>query len=177
MLKVATKSNKGPIRRGLAIVALLLASGAYSLPDDSQQPIHIRSNSAIKDDKQGLTIYQGNVDMTQGSLNIQADTVTIYSQNETVTKIIAVGKPARFKQQPEPGQGDVIAKAATIEYQITKKMITLIDKASLDQEGSTITGNQINYDIDAARVEASSSADSGPIQVVIPASSLAPEKK
>ena len=177
MLQAFISLNQRPSKPWLGITLVLLAATCYGLPEDNQQPIHIRSNTAIKDDKAGLTIYQGKVTISQGSLNIQADKVTIYSENETLNKIIAVGKPAQFKQQAQKDQGDVLAKASTIEYRIIQKTITLVGKASLDQDGSTITGNQINYDMHASRVEASSSNDSGPIQVVIPAASLSPKKK
>jgi lipopolysaccharide export system protein LptA len=140
---------------------------AFALPEDSQQPISISSDSAIKDNKKGITIYEGNVDMKQGTLNIKADSVQIFIEESEVTKIIAKGNPARFKQQPDLEKGDVLARAKTIEYSINKKTIVLTESASLDQEGSTITGDVINYDIDAARVEADS--DKGRVNVVIPA--------
>ncbi|MEO0444211.1 MAG: lipopolysaccharide transport periplasmic protein LptA [Pseudomonadota bacterium] len=139
-----------------------------ALPEDSQQPIRIVSNSAVKDNKTGLTIYQGEVDISQGTLNIRADKVTIYSNEEQVVKIIAVGSPAQFKQKPAVDKADVLAKAKTIEYKLDSKQISLSDDASLDQDGSKITGNTIVYDVNAARVEAKSNKDSGPVTVVIP---------
>ncbi|MGH1486456.1 MAG: lipopolysaccharide transport periplasmic protein LptA [Cellvibrionaceae bacterium] len=166
----------------LSLLAILVTAftAVQALPEDSQQPIRITSDSAIKDNKNGFTVYEGDVDMNQGSLNIKADKVTIYIENEEVTTIIAEGKPARFKQKPEPDQEDVLAKALTIEYRVAKKIITLTKNASLDQQGSTITGNIINYDINAARVEADST-ESDRVEVVIPAktpsSSSSSEKK
>ncbi len=156
----------------IASITIATSPLAIALPEDSQQPIHISSDSAIRDDKRGLTIYEGDVDITQGTLNIRADKVTIYSDAKQVTKMIALGKPARFKQKPEPEKGDVIAKADTIEYRVTKKIITLTDNASLDQDGSKITGDKIDYDINAARIEAAGSeqpeSGNGRVNVVIP---------
>ncbi len=156
----------------IASAVIAISPLAIALPEDSQQPIHISSDSAIRDDKRGLTIYEGDVDITQGTLNIRADKVTIYSDAKQVTKMIALGKPARFKQKPEPEKGDVIAKADTIEYRVTKKIITLTDNASLDQDGSKITGDKIDYDINAARIEAAGSSQpengNGRVNVVIP---------
>lgn len=155
-----------------SVAMLLISPLSFSLPEDSQKPILISSNSAIKDDKLGLTIYQGDVDIKQGSLNIKADKVTIYSVAEEVTKIVAEGKPASFKQQPEINKGDVLAKANTIEYRVSQKKITLTTEASLDQDGSSISGDKINYDMQAARIEAAgntkSNGEDGRINVVIP---------
>ena len=178
MLKVTMLPINTLIRATIGWALILLSASVYALPEDSQQPIHISSNSAIKDDKQGLTIYEGDVTMTQGSLKIEAEKITIYSNTDQVTKIIASGKPARFKQQPKADQGDVLASANTIEYRLLKKAITLTENASLHQDGSTITGNSISYDIDAARIEAGSTGDkSGDnirVNVVIPPPSSKP---
>ncbi|MGH1440995.1 MAG: lipopolysaccharide transport periplasmic protein LptA [Cellvibrionaceae bacterium] len=162
-------------------IVFLFSLPAHSLPEDSQQPILISSNSAVKDDKRGLTIYKGDVDIKQGSLNIKADKVTIYSVSEEVTKIIAEGQPASFKQKPEPNKGDVLAKANTIEYRVLQKKITLTEDASLDQDGSSITGNKINYDITAARIEAAGNKQEGDnggrVNVVIPPPTQTPPQK
>jgi lipopolysaccharide export system protein LptA len=167
LVKSINKLSKLKIKTLTLSFFMAFSQMSIALPEDSQQPISISSDSAIKDNKKGFTVYEGNVDMKQGSLNIRADSVTIYIQESEVTKIIAKGNPARFKQQPELEKGDVLARAKTIEYSIDEKIIKLTESASLDQEGSTITGDVINYDIDAARVEADS--DEGRVNVVIPA--------
>ena len=147
------------------LLASLLSMRALALPEDSDQPIQISADSAVKDDRLGTTIYTGNVSITQGSLNILADKVTIVIVNEQATKIIATGKPARLKQQPKPDEKDVVAKANTIDYLVVEEKITLTDNASLDQEGSNIKGKIINYDIKGARAQ----ADGGVTVVIQPA--------
>jgi len=154
------------------IMALLLISllslysfSALALPEDSNQPIEIIADSAIKDDTLGTTIYTGNVSITQGSLNILADEVTIFVVNEQATKIVATGKPAHLKQQPKPEEKDVVAKANTIDYLITEEKVTLTSNASLDQEGSNIKGKVITYDIKGAKAK----ADGGVTVVIQPA--------
>jgi lipopolysaccharide export system protein LptA len=164
MLKANTIHNKTVIMlRPLILCLLVLGSWAYALPEDSQQPIYITSDSAIKDEKRGLTIYEGDVDMQQGTLKIKGDKITIYLENEQVTRIVAKGKPASFKQQPDIDKGDVVAKAITIEYSVNEKIIDLTDQATLDQDGTTMAGNKIHFDINASRVEAG-----GRVNVVIP---------
>lgn len=141
---------------------LIAASVAVALPDDNNQPIQIIADSAVKDDKLGLTIYEGNVSITQGSLNILADKVTLIVVNEEVTQMVALGKPARFKQKPELDEKDVVAKGNRIDYFIVEKKVKLTTNASLDQDGSVITGNTINYDINGAKAKAE-----GGVHVVI----------
>src|SRR5690554_7405256 len=71
------------------VTAVLLATGfsllsslAHALPSDSQQPIHVKADSAEMDDKRGVAIYRGDVIITQGTLKITGDTVTITLNNE-----------------------------------------------------------------------------------------------
>lgn len=146
----------------LTSLVLLASNLALALPDDANQPISIVADSAIKDDKLGLTIYEGNVSINQGSLNILADKVTIFVIAEQVSKIVAIGKPASFKQQPNIDEKDVIAKADTIDYFILDKKIILTENALLNQDGSTLTGKVINYDLDGAKAKAE-----GGVQVVM----------
>ena len=46
----------------------LAAAAVLALPDDREQPISIKADKAVRDEKQGFTIYSGNVIMEQGSL-------------------------------------------------------------------------------------------------------------
>lgn len=164
LVNISTSSLiKLSLRRLLLSSLLLIASSlALALPDDANQPISIVADSAIKDDKLGLTIYEGNVSITQGSLNILADKVTVFIVAEQVSKMVAIGKPASFKQQPNVDAEDVIAKADTIDYFILDKKITLTENALLNQGGSTLTGKVINYDLDDAKAKAE-----GGVQVVM----------
>jgi lipopolysaccharide export system protein LptA len=155
----------------LSSLLLIASSLALALPDDANQPISIVADSAIKDDKLGLTIYEGNVSITQGSLNILADKVTVFIVAEQVSKMVAIGKPASFKQQPNVDAKDVIAKADTIDYFILDKKITLTENALLNQGGSTLTGKVINYDLDDAKAKAE-----GGVQVVMQPVKSAPVK-
>ncbi|BFM17421.1 lipopolysaccharide transport periplasmic protein LptA [Maricurvus nonylphenolicus] len=151
-------------------ILLLTSSLCFGLASDRDQPIYIESDSAERNEKDGITIYRGKVKMDQGTLRILADKVTIHSIDNQVTKIIAVGKPAHYQQKPSPEKETVIAKGNTIEYFIDQEKLHLINDASLKQEGSTMTGKRINYDIKASQVKASGGSRTSKqrIQMVIP---------
>ena len=168
-----SQNNKNSLAKYAAVFIACLAialplSNVYALPDDSQQAIVIKSNSAVRDDKQGVTIYSGNVNMTQGSMRISANKVTLFSKNNDIVKIVAEGgsQRASFKQQPRPNEGDIEADAQTIEYHLADDIITLLDDASLKQaDGSMISSNKITYDVSAARVEAG--GENGQVETII----------
>lgn len=146
------------------------ASIASALPSDQKQPIYIQSDSAISDEKKGLTIYSGKVEMKQGSLSILANKVVIISKNNEVSKIVATGTPAKYEQTPSAEKQPVVAKAKRIEYSIAQDRLDLYEGASLKQEGATMLGDKISYDIAKSVVKASGNDSSQPqrIQMVIP---------
>ena len=133
----------------------------------NNQPIHIVADSALRDEKQGLTLYTGNVKMEQGNLVIDADRISIVSQNDEVTTITAHGQPAHFFQGQTEDQMPVTGYGNTIEYQRSEERIHLQEQASIEQNGSTVKGDSILYFINERLVKADSS-QSDRVEVVIP---------
>ncbi len=119
---------------------------ALALPDDRTQTITIESNSAERDQKTGLTQYQGNVVINQGSLVIEADQVTVYYKDNKVSRIVCLGLPASYQQQAAEDGGLIIAKAETIVYLLAEDEINLKSNAVLSRNGTLIKGDSINYD-------------------------------
>ena len=140
-----------------------------ALPSDRQKPIVIESDRAQHNEQTGVTVYQGSVVITQATIRIMADKFSVNSLGNKVTKIVCTGKPAHYQQQPRPDAKLVTARANTIEYHLSKDAVTLLGAASLEQEGSTLKGERINYDLQAELVEATGSATGNRrIQMVIP---------
>jgi len=153
------------------VVALLMTAGiARALEDDRDQPIRITADTAIRDEKQGFTVYSGNVHMTQGSLDIKADKLTIYHETEQADKIIAEGQPALFQQKPAPDEALVRARAGIIEYYKLDERVHLQNDAHISQEGASVTGDSIDYLIAEQLVKADSdqTLDGNRVEVVIP---------
>lgn len=160
-----------PLRHVTALLlSLLLSGGAAALPEDRDQPIHITADQALRDEKKGMTIYSGNVHMNQGSMQIDADKITIYHTTEDVERVIAVGNPARMQQQPDPEKGPVFARAHVITYYRDEERVHLEQEAHIERDGATVTGDSIDYFIAEELVKADSDqAQAGSrVQVVIP---------
>jgi lipopolysaccharide export system protein LptA len=153
----------------VSVLGCLIPAGAVALPDDRDQPIHITADTAIRDEKQGFTVYRGNVHMIQGSLDIVADTLTIYHENAQADKIVAEGKPAKMQQQPAVDEPLVKARAEIIEYYKIEDKVHLKINAHITQDGSSVTGDSIDYFITEQLVKADSqqAPDGKRVQVVI----------
>jgi lipopolysaccharide export system protein LptA len=151
-----------------------LSMAAQALPEDRDQPIRITADQALRDEKQGFTVYSGNVNMDQGTLHIDADRITVYHMEEEADRIVAEGSPAHLQQQPEPEKPLVHAEARVIEYFKAEDRVQLRQAAKIEQEGSIVTGDTIDYFITEQLVRADSDqADTGSrVEVVIPAQAI-----
>ncbi|MCR6650651.1 MAG: lipopolysaccharide transport periplasmic protein LptA [Cellvibrionaceae bacterium] len=168
----STKLQRLSRAAGLA-VCLLAGPHALALPSDRNQAITIHSDSAERDEIKGTTTYSGNVVMQQGSMRIDAEEVVIVNDKSKVTQIVATGKPARYQQKPSEEEGPVIAQANRLEYNIAQDTLHLIENALLQQEGTSLSGNHIDYDVKKSVVKAGSDASQNErVKMVIPARSL-----
>jgi lipopolysaccharide export system protein LptA len=140
----------------LSFIALLLSSiHVLSLESDANAEITIQSDRAEFNRKTGTAVYGGNVILEQGTLLMNADQITLFSDTEQrLRKVLAEGKPARFQQKMEGDKGLTKAKGHTITYMTQDKTVTLLKESVLEQEGRLFSGNLIIYDIVNENVKA-----------------------
>ena len=145
---------------GLILGTFLLSSApAWALETDQQQPLYLEADNAEMDEAKRLSLYSGSVIVRQGSLEIRADQVTIHhAEDKRPQLVIAIGKPASYKQAVEGEEKPVQAEALRMEYQADKDEITLIDQAVVFQGTDTFRSDRILYDRTNARVKAGASA-------------------
>ncbi len=150
------KSNlKTPVNLLLACIVGAYLPQALALSSDKDQPIEVEADYAELDDEKGVTIYKGNVIVTQGSMRINGDQMTVtYDENDDLDTLIVVGRPAHYQQMPDGSTIPDEAEALTMEYYSLKNLIVLINDALVKQEGLRFSGNRIEYDTEKSRVYA-----------------------
>lgn len=157
-------------------ILLLLLMGtsmlAQALPDDRDQPIQITANKAVRDEKGGVTVYSGNVQLVQGSMELEAEKLTIFHTSEDAEEIIAEGHPAKMRQQPEINKGIVNAHANVIKYFRNQERVHLQTDARIEQDGAVVAGDSIEYFIAKQLITAESdkTKQGNKVVVVIPPS-------
>jgi lipopolysaccharide export system protein LptA len=148
MSKACTKN--GPVRHITAILAALVALAVAAVPalaleGDRDQPLRVVADSAEHNELSGVTVYTGNVIITQGSMRIEADTVTLKGRDNRINNMVAVGNPARLQQQPKPEDSVMYARAQRIVYFVEEDRVQLIDQASIEQDDSIVNSDEIEY--------------------------------
>lgn len=139
-------------------LAFWLSSPALALPEDSSQPIHIGADSASMNDNTGVTIYRGQVEIVQGTMKIRGDQVELYRNADgEVDRIVSIGQPAEFEQQPRADDPVTHAYGLRMEYRVNQQEVTITQQARVEQGQDTFTGERIVYNMDKAIVDAFSS--------------------
>ncbi|MBK1716071.1 lipopolysaccharide transport periplasmic protein LptA [Thiocystis violacea] len=137
------------------LATLLLAGGlaagawtsAWALKEDASQPIYIEADDVEVRESDSTSVYVGNVQVDQGSMRLLADHVTVYHREDRQPRlIIALGQPARYKQQLDDNQGEVQAFGKRVEYDADKDELTLIGDGLLIQGEDRLSGERIVYE-------------------------------
>lgn len=145
---------------------LLCVRDGLGLAADQDKPIEIEADYAELRKNERQTIYSGNVIVTQGSIRMWGDKLTVfYDENDELKEAILEGKPARFKQRPDGREEDFEGEALRMEYRTQDERLHLIKQGKLTQGRSVFTGPLIVYDtknsILTGQSRAPSAADSG----------------
>ena len=147
-------------------------SWSFALPDDAEQEMLVEANSSEMFLNEGKIIYRGSdqepARITQGSLVISGMEIIIIKENGVLQQINATGVPAHFEQQPQVNQGTVYADGETLIFNNANQLVTVQGNASFLQDGNSIKGDLITYNIETRRANASSSGASNQVKMVLP---------
>lgn len=162
--------------RGNLVARLLLSSIVMiANANDADQPIEISADQVTREEPSGLTTYRGSVELRQGSLEINSDSLVFSFDDQGASVITARGTPATLKQTPTNSSTPINAQANAIEYQETRDRIRLIGDARILQDGAVIEGSTIEYIVSSQRVMAAGSPSGNKpqrVKVTIPPNSL-----
>ncbi|MEY2928234.1 MAG: hypothetical protein RL367_2711 [Pseudomonadota bacterium] len=134
----------------LSLVLLLAvpASGQGFLKHDSKAPIDVLSQRQEVLDREGRVIFSGNVRITQGSMNMNADRVTvIYDRqggNTDIQRIDASGGVSVVS----PGES---ARGEFAVYDLPRGLITVVGGVDLAKDGNRVSGGRMVIDLNAGR--------------------------
>ena len=151
----------GARRRCTRVALLLLALLPFATPalsSDQDQPIRIEADSADIDDRHGVSIYRGNVEVRQGSSILTADKVTVQHPGKKAKKIIAIGKPVKYRQPQEGDEPDIRAEALQAEYFTDSEELVMIGDAVLFQGKDSFRSDRITYDRKSGMLKGGTSA-------------------
>lgn len=135
--------------RPFVLLCLLaaLAGPVQAERADRSKPINIESDSMRVDDAQKTSVFEGKVVMTQGTLTIRADRITVRQDKEGNQYGSASGNLATFRQKRDGGGEYIEGEAERIEYNGKIDKVEFFNRARLKREpADEVRGNYISYD-------------------------------
>lgn len=160
-------STKRPLLLAL-LTGLLGPLPSQALESDRDQPMRLEADSVSIDDASGVSLYEGNVVITQGSLKLWADRLWIHRRNGETEKIVSEGNPTRFRQLLDGDGEEVRGQALRAEFFIDRDELLLYDNALLEQGPDQFRSDRILYNRASAQVKAGTSAKGTQrVQVII----------
>lgn len=154
--------------KSMVFTALLSTSlSSYALKGDTDQPINIDSGSQSLDMNSNVVTFSDNVVITQGSIKVTADKVTIIRQESKKETLEASGSPVTFQQTLDNGK-PVNGKGNSVHYDLNSEFLTLVGNAELKQQGSFIKASKITYDVKKQQLKANSGNKSRVKTILIP---------
>lgn len=157
------------------ILSLLFSTLTWALPGDQDKPIHLEADRAQLDQRTGISVYRGNVVITQGSLRLAADTVTINMKDGTFQHLEAVGDPASFRYKPAADQEEIQGTSQRIEYDVTADRVIMTTNARVTRAQDVFIGDRIEYELDKNLVRAKGAGQER-VQITIQPQSTKPKQ-
>lgn len=156
------------------IISFLLPTITLSLPEDSQQPMHIVADSSLFNYKTGQDIYEGNVIIDQGTSHLTADrVVTQKNKKHKMISAIAIGlkKVATFTTIPKLGDLVMHSEAKTISFYPPTSTVVFENDVIVTQGENNFHGQHIIYNMKDQIVSAPASKN-GRATIVIESKQL-----
>lgn len=145
------------VKPALALLALLTWAPLWALDADRDQPIEVEADSLEVRDQENISIYQGNVKLKQGSLEISSDRLVIhFNDNGDLVLMEMTGNPARLRQLDNEQQ-EMRGQARQINYLESESLLELIEEARFTHAGDTIESTLIRINTEDNNIQAGSS--------------------
>ena len=129
-----------------ALCALLLGAGsAQAEKGDREKPVQIESDRMLVDDARKESVFEGNVVLTQGTLQLRGDRVVVHQDAEGFQYGVAYGKPATFRQKRDGYDEYIEGFADRLEYDSRKDLLQMFTLARIIKGTDEVRGDYISY--------------------------------
>jgi lipopolysaccharide export system protein LptA len=137
----------------LAAVLVACAGTALARTSDRSQPMDTESaqNSCTLGDS-GQCVMTGNVQITQGSLHIDAARAVIYRDGGDISRAVLTGGPVVLKQQMDDGT-PMTARASNVDYNLRTEVVVFTGDVQLDQPRGTMSGQRVVYNLKTGAID------------------------
>jgi lipopolysaccharide export system protein LptA len=145
---------------------VLLTGPALAERGDRNQPVHIEANRITVDEARKVQIFEGNVQLTQGTMVLRAERLVVNQDPDGYQKGIAYsgnGRLASFRQKREGKNEYIEGEAERIEHDSKAEKAELFNRAHIKSGLDEVHGQYISYDARSENYVVSGTAPSGSV--------------
>jgi lipopolysaccharide export system protein LptA len=130
------------------LFCLLLCSHAglsFAERNDREKPMQIEADQVMVDDLNQSSTFEGNVQMHQGTLLIEANKIVVTQDKKGYSQVNANGQPAHFRQKRDGVNEYAEGFGERIEYDSQAEIANIYGQARVKREGDDVRGDHIIY--------------------------------
>jgi len=140
-----TRAARRLLQPFIAACALTCASPAHAEQADREKPINYSADTGDVNYQTKIGALSGNVVITQGTMTIHADRITFKQNPDNSVSAIAYGNPVSFRQKRDGYDEYFEGYAQRAEYDGSKQVLQLFDRALLRRGQDELRSNYISY--------------------------------
>ena len=132
-----------------AALLVVLSFPAFAEKADSEKPINLEADRISMDDVKKVQIFDGNVVLTQGTMQIRTSKLVVTQDADGFQKGVATGGAnglARFRQKLEGKDAYIEGEAERIEHDARSEKTQFFTRAWVKNGQDEVKGQYISYD-------------------------------
>ena len=139
-------------KRLLAVLLIcsVLCPPASAEKADKDKPTNIEADRMSSDDARRMSIFEGNVVLTNGTMVVRADRIVVRQDADGFQFATAYGKPVRFRQKGDAKGGKegiwTEGEALRIEVDGRNERVELFERARVTRGEDVVNGEYILVD-------------------------------
>lgn len=130
----------------LGVVLFAHAAAGHAERADRNKPVHLASDRVRIDDVNHVSVFTGNVVLTQGTLVIRGDQIVVKQDKNGFKHGTATGNLASFRQRREGLDQYVEGYGERIEYDTGSEIMEIFGHARVKRGEDDVRGEHIIYD-------------------------------
>ena len=162
--------------------AAILALPTLAERSDRDKEIVVGADRLTADDNAKTSTFEGSVVITQGTMRMTANKVTLREDKDRHKYYVALGEPVTFRQKRDNLDEWIEGFAERAEFDDRNDTLKLFNKARVKRNNDELTGDVITYDMkkDVAEVTGAPAntkvPNAGRVKVIILPTKKADEK-
>ncbi|MCC7483930.1 MAG: lipopolysaccharide transport periplasmic protein LptA [Burkholderiales bacterium] len=141
------RAGTGAVIAAVALAALaFLGRPAAAEKADREKPVNLEADRVTVDDAKQLATFEGNVVLSQGTLQIRGDRMEVRQDKEGFRHGTTWGNLAYFRQKREGYDEWIEGWAERIEYDGRADKVQMFNRAIMKRTDDEVRGHYISYD-------------------------------